>query len=343
MDAFARRQFLIAASGLPVLLASSLAMWPRSGFPMTGRKVARVQVLLPTRADDDTTRRVMAAFKRRLGDLGWREGENIAYTIRYAGDSQAHYDRLARDAVAAKPDLIFVSYGPFASVVAAHAAGIPIVFLTSRDPVAQGLVSSLAKPGGNATGVSTRSRELVGKRLQLMQELLPSMSKIGVVRLMGLPNPEADLPIFDELKQAVAQLGLNLIEAKHRRGGAGGFGLAFAELRDKGADAVATVLDWNYPDHREFLQQAVAAGLPTVCDVTEFVNSGGLISLAANYEERWIRSADHASQILHGARPGDLPVEEPTVFELAVNLRTARALRLTVPRPILLRADRVIE
>jgi putative ABC transport system substrate-binding protein len=285
----------------------------------------------------------MAAFKRRLGDLGWRNGENIAYTIQYAGDSQANYHRLAREAIAGKPDLIFVSYGPFASVVAAQAVGIPIVFLTSRDPVAQGLVSSLAKPGGNATGVSTRSRELVGKRLQLMQELLPSMRRIGVVRLMGLPNPEADLPIFDELKQAAAQLGMKLIEAKHRRGNAEGFGLAFAELRDKGADAVATVLDWNYPDHRHFLNQAIAARLPTICDVSEFVDSGGLLSLAANYEERWIKSADHASRILHGARPGDLPVEEPTLFELVVNLKTARALRLTVPSSILLRADRVIE
>lgn len=343
MGAIARRKFLIAAGGLPALLASSLAMWPEFGFPIAGRKVARVHVLLPTRADDNTTGRVMAAFKRRLADLGWRHGENIAYTIRYAGDSRSNYDRLARDAVAGKPDLIFVSYGPFASVVAAQATGIPIVFLTSRDPVAQGLVSSLAKPGGNATGVSTRSRELVGKRLQLMRELLPSMNQIGVVRPTGLPNPEADLPIFDELKQAAAQLGLKLIEARHRRGDAGAFGLAFAELRDKGADAVATVLDWNYPNHREFLNQAVAARLPTVCDVTEFVDSGGLISLAANYEERWIKSADQASRILHGARPGDLPVEEPTVFELAVNLKTARALRLTMPRSILLRADRVIE
>jgi putative ABC transport system substrate-binding protein len=343
MGVFARRRFLIAAGGLPAVLACWLAMWPRPGFPTDGRKVARVHVLLPTRAGDDVTGRVMAAFKRRLADLGWRDGANIAYTIRYAGESRANYDRLAREAIAGKPDLIFVSYGPFASVVAAHAVGIPIVFLTSRDPVAQGLVSSLAKPGGNATGVSTRSRELVGKRLQLMQELLPSMSKIGVVRLMDLPRLEGDLPIFDELKQATAQLGLKLIEARHQHGNAGAFGLAFAELRDKGADAVATVLDWNYPNYREFLDQAVAARLPTVCDVTEFVDSGGLISLAANYEERWIRSADHASRILHGASPGDLPVEEPTVFELAVNLKTARALRLTVPRSILLRADRVIE
>ena len=106
---------------------------------------------------------------------------------------------------------------------------------------------------------------------------------------------------------------------------------------------MATVLNWNYPHYREFMRQAEQARLPTVCDATEFVDAGGLMSLAANYEERWIRSAHHASRILHGEKPGDLPVEEPTVFELVVNLGTARALGLELPAAVLLRADRVIE
>jgi putative ABC transport system substrate-binding protein len=325
------------------MLASALATCPMLAFARTGREVARVHVLLPTRAEDQVTRRVMAAFKHRLADLGWREGLNIAYTVRYAEESRANYERLAVEAVASKPDLIFVSFGPFASLVTAHAAGIPVVFLTSQDPVAQGLVTSLAKPGGNATGVSTRSRELVGKRLQLLRELLPSMSKMGVVRLVGLSHSDGDLPIVDELERAAVQLGIKLIEARHPHRNAGAFGPAFAELRDQGVDAVATVLNWNYPHYREFMRQAEQARLPTVCDATEFVDAGGLISLATNYEERWIRSAHHASRILHGAKPGDLPVEEPTVFELVVNLGTARALGLTIPQSILLRADRVIE
>jgi putative ABC transport system substrate-binding protein len=325
------------------VLAAALAMGPKLAFPRTGRKVARVHMLLPTRADDGVTRRVIAAFKHRLADLGWREGLNIAYTERYAEGSRANYERLARGAVDAKPDLIFVSFGPFASLVTAYVTGIPVVFLTSQDPVALGLVASLARPGGNATGVSTRSRELVGKRLQLMREVLPSMRKIGVVRLVGLPQPGGGLPILDELKGAAAQIEMKVIEVRHQHGNAGAFGPAFAELRDQGVDAVATVLDWNYPHYREFLHQAEQARLPTVCDVTEFVDAGGLISFAANYEERWITSAYYASRILHGAKPGDLPVEEPTVFELAVNLRTARALGLTIPQSISLRADRIVQ
>lgn len=215
----------------------------------------RVSVLLPTSADDVTTRAV-AVFKKRLGELGWREGSNIAYTVRYAEGKTANYDPLAAEIFAEKPDVVFASFGPLAAVVKKRSAGIPMVFMVSQDPVAQGLVASLAKPGGNATGVSTRSRELVGKRLQLMKELLPAMRKVGVVRLVGLPSPQDSVPIFEELKSAAAQLGLQLIEARHERSKAGAFGPAFAKLVREGVDSVASVLNWNYPYRREFMQHA---------------------------------------------------------------------------------------
>jgi putative ABC transport system substrate-binding protein len=341
MASIARRQFLVAAGSLAAL-AAVIAPWPNAGVSKAGRKVARVHILLPTRSDDEVTRRVVTEFRDRLAHLGWRDGADIEYTVRYAEEASANYERLAAEAVAAKPDLIFVSYGPFAAVVKAHTAEIPIVFVVSQDPVAQRLVADLAKPGGNATGVSTRSRELVRKRLQLMRELLPSMRRIGVVRLVDVPHAEEALPIFEELTHASAKLGLSLIEVTHQYSEGGAFGPAFAKLGGKGVDAVATVLNWNYRHHREFLQYAAQARLPTVCDATEFVDAGGLMALSAPYAERWIRSAHYASRILHGARPGDLPVEEPTVFELAVNLRTARALGLAIPRSILLRADRIV-
>lgn len=325
------------------VLATALAMWPKAGVSKAARKPVRVQILVPTRSDDDVTRRLVTEFKDRLADLGWRDGSDIEYTVQYAEEDRANYGRLASKAIAAKPDLIFVSFGPFAAVVKVYTADIPIVFVISQDPVAQGLVASLAKPGGNATGVSTRSSELVRKRLQLMKELLPSMSKVGVVRLSGLPHAEDDVPLFEELGRAAAKLGLKLIEVRHQYSKGGDFGPTFAKLGGEGVDALATVLNWNYPHHREFLRHAAQARLPTVCDATEFVDSGGLIALSATYVGRWIRSAHYADRILRGAKPADLPIEEPTVFELAVNLKTARALGLTIPRSILLRADRVIE
>jgi putative tryptophan/tyrosine transport system substrate-binding protein len=324
------------------VLASTLTMWPSVGFAQSPRKIARVYVLLPTGADE-VTRRVMAAFKGRLAELGWREGSNIEYAVRYAEGKAANYEALAAEVVAGKPDLVFVSFGPFAAVVKKHIADIPIVFMISQDPVAQGLVTSLAKPGGNATGVSTRSRELVGKRLQLMKEVLPSMSKIGVVRLVGLPTSQDVVPLVEELKGATARLGLKLIEAKHDNSKAGAFGPAFAQLVSEAVDAVASVLNWNYRYYSEFVQHAVQARLPTICDATEFVDAGGLMSFAASYAERWIKSAEYVNRILRGAKPADLPVEEPTVFDLTVNLKTARALGLTIPQSILLRADRVIK
>ncbi|HEX2473107.1 MAG TPA: ABC transporter substrate-binding protein [Lacipirellulaceae bacterium] len=324
------------------VLAGSLTMWPSVGFAQPARKIARVYVLLPTRADE-VTRRVVAAFKGRLAELGWREGSNIEYAVRYAEGNAANYKTLAAEAVAGKPDLVFVSFGPFAAVVKKHTADIPIVFMISQDPVAQGLVASLARPGGNATGVSTRSRELVGKRLQLIKEALPSMSKIGVVRPVGLPTSGNSMPLVEELKGATARLGLKLVEARHEHSKAGAFGPAFAQLVGQGVDAVATVLNWNYSYYPEFVQHAIQARLPTICDATEFVDAGGLMSFSASYVERWIKSADYVNRILRGAKPADLPVEEPTVFDLTVNLKTARALGLTIPQSILLRADRVIK
>jgi putative tryptophan/tyrosine transport system substrate-binding protein len=323
------------------ILTSALAVCPTAGWPQVQRGSARVGVLLPT-WEDDVTKGVLSAFKQRLAELGWREGSNIHYTVRYADGKTANYGPLAAEIVAAKPDLVFVSFAPFVTVVKKHTRDIPIVFVISQDPVAEGLVASLAKPGGNATGVSTRSRELVGKRLELMKEVLPSLSRIGVVRLVGRPTAEDVVPLVEELKAAAARLGLTFIEVNHDYRKAGAFAPAFAQLVAARVDAVAAVLNWNYLHHAEFVKHAVQAQLPTICDAAEFVEAGGLMSLAASYEERWVKSAEYVNRILRGAKAADLPVEEPTVFEFTINLRTASALSLTIPNSILLRANRLI-
>ena len=228
-------------------------------------------------------------------------------------------------------------------MVKKHTRDIPIVFSISQDPVGEGVVASLARPGGNVTGTSTRNNELIGKRLQLLKELLPSASRIGIVRRVGVSaTPEVAL-IVEDLKRAAAQLGLQLIEVEHQYDRAGEFGPAFAQLLRHRVEAVASVVNWNYLYLREFVQHAMQARLPTICDATEFADAGGLMSLSIDRAERYRKSAEYVDRILRGAKPSDLPVDEPAIFEFVVNLKTAKALGVRIPQSILLRADRVIE
>ena len=328
-----RRMFLIAAG--------ALLTTPLSAFPQSAQKTARVGMLLASRAE--VTGHLRAAFTERLAQFGWREGVNIEYTVRYALGNPANYEPRAADMVAQKPDLIFVGFGPLAAVVKKHTRDIPIVFAISQDPVGEGLVASLAKPGGNATGTSTRNNELTGKRLQLLKDILPSASRIGVVRRVGSSDTPEVAALFEELKSAAARLGLQVIEVEHESAQAGEFGPAFAQLLGKRVEAVASVVNWNYPYLRDFVRHAMQARLPTICDATEFADAGGLMSLSVDRAERYRKSAEYANRILRGAKPGDLPVDEPTVFEFVVNIKTARSLGLKIPPTLLLRADRVIE
>ena len=328
-----RRQFLLATGAL---LGAPLA-----AYPQAAQRKVRVGMLMATRPE--VTGHFRAAFTERLAQLGWREGVNIEYTVRCALSDPAKWDSLAAEMVARKPDLIFVGFGYYAAVVKKHTRDIPIVFSISQDPVGEGVVASLARPGGNATGTSTRNNELTGKRLQLLKELIPSARRIGVVRRVGVSiSPESTL-IFEDLKRSAAQLGLQLIEVEHQSARAGEFGPAFAQLLRDRVEAIVSVVPWNYTHYREFAQHALQARLPTICDATEFADAGGLISLSVDRVERYRKSAEYVDRILRGAKPGDLPVDEPTVFEFVLNLKTARALGLKIPQSILQRVDRIIE
>jgi putative tryptophan/tyrosine transport system substrate-binding protein len=330
----ARRRAFLFATG--ALLSAPLA-----AFLEAAQRRARVGMLLATRPE--VTQHLRGAFTERLAQLGWREGTNIEYTVRYALGEPANWDPLAAEMVARKPDVIFVGFGPFAAVVKKHTRDIPIVFSISQDPVGEGVVASLARPGGNATGTSTRNNELIGKRLQLLKEVLPSASRIGIVRRVGLIDSSEIALMLEDLERTAAQLRLHLIKVEHPYGRAGEFGPAFAELLRNRVDAVATVINWNYLHLREFMQHAMRARLPTICDATEFADAGGLISLSIDRAERYRKSAEYVNRILRGAKPSDLPVDEATVFEFVINLKTARALALRIPQPILQRADRIIE
>jgi len=291
----------------------------------------------------DVTQRGRAAFAGRLAELGWRERVNIDFEVRYAEGIAANFEPLAAEMVARKPDLIWAAFGPFAAVVKKHTRNIPIVFANADDPVGLGLVASLARPGGNATGPSTRSTELIGKRLQLLKETLPSLSRIGVVRRVGiLKIADSELQL-EELKRAAAKLGLQVIEVQYEHSRPEDLGPAFAELAGKRVEAVASVLRWNFIQQREFARHAAQARLATICDTPEFVEAGALMSYSVNLLDHVRKSAEYVNRILRGTKPADLPVEEPTVFELVVNQKTARALGIKIPQTVLLRADRVIE
>lgn len=304
-------------------------------------RMHRIGMLLVT--DPDATKHLRAAFTGRMAELGWREGANLEYTWRYAESNPGNWERLATEMVARKPDVIFVGHGSFAAVVRKHTQSIPIVFTNSTDPVGQGLVASLARPGGNATGASTRTHELAGKRLQLLQELVPLAKRIGLVRRVGVPTQSETLIHHDELKRAAAQLGLQLVEVEQEYRRAGDFSPAFAQLQSRRVDAVITIIGWNWTHYREFVAQAARARLPGIYDASEFVEAGGLMSLSVSITERYRKSTDYVDRILRGAKPAELPVDEPMVFELIVNLKTARDIGVTIPQSVLVRADRVIE
>jgi putative ABC transport system substrate-binding protein len=301
---------------------------------------ARIGVLLQTTPEG--TKHLMMAFTKRLAELGWLEGKNIEYLLRYARGEPTQYSTLIGETLAWKPDIIYAPFGPFALAAKKHTSDVPIVFSIVDDPVRLGLVASLARPGGNATGVTTRSRELTGKQLQILKELVPTLRRIGVTGIVTTPEHAATI---EEVRRTATQLGFELVEVRQEldRRGDFDFAAAFAALKRERVEALVGLTYLVYPMHKEFVDHAGRAGLPAVYDAGEFVQAGGLISYSVSLAERYREAANYVDRILRGARPADLPVEEPTRFTLALNLRTARSLGLEVPQSVLLRADRVIE
>jgi putative ABC transport system substrate-binding protein len=298
-------------------------------------KIRRLGVLQPGAPPEP----LMEAVRDGLRDLGYVEGRNIAFEIRWAEGKADRLDGLAAELVAAKVDLITALSTP--AVIAARRATstIPIVFTGVGDPIGTGVVPSLAHPGGNTTGLSTMATELSAKRLEILREIVPSMSPLAM--LWNDSNPSMVLRAR-ESQEAGTKLGVtirslgvhDLVD----------FEAAFAAMRAGRFTALLTLADPFTRAHRErIVNLAVELRLPAIYDVREFVESGGLISYGPNLLAIHRRSAIYIDKIFKGAKPGDLPVEQPTVFELVVNMKTAKALGITIPQSILVRADRVIE
>jgi putative ABC transport system substrate-binding protein len=280
----------------------------------------------------------IAAFVRRLPELGWIEGSNVAIEVRWGEGRSERFAEIAAEFVQLKVDVIVT--GGTAPVIAAKNATsvIPIVFAAAGDPVATGLVASLARPGGNVTGLSIQHTDLGGKRLGLLREVVPGLRRLAIMANGSAPNALLEM---GEVQAAARTLGLEVATFDIRR--AEDIAPAFEALKGR-ADALYLVTDPLVSSHRIRINTlALDARLPTASGLRDYVEDGGLMSYGANLPGAFRRAADFVDKILRGAKPADIPVEQPTKFDLVVNLTTAKALGLTVSSSVLARADELIE
>jgi putative tryptophan/tyrosine transport system substrate-binding protein len=279
----------------------------------------------------------VAAFVQRLRELGWIEGRTIAIEYRWAEGRSERYTEIAAEFVRLKVDVI-VTAG--ASVVAAKQATsvIPIVFAVAADPLGTGLVASLARPGGNVTGLSNQAADLAAKRLELLREVVPGLRRLAIMANIDYPAVVLEMR---EFQAAAGTLGLEVATLEIRRGE--DIAPAFEALKGR-ADALYVCADPLVVTHQVRINTlALAARLPTMHGLREHVETGGLMSYGPNFPNLFRRVADYVDKILRGTKPGDIPVEQPTKFDLIINLTTAKALGLAIPESFLLRADEVIE
>jgi putative ABC transport system substrate-binding protein len=279
-----------------------------------------------------------APFERGLRDLGYKPGETIKIECRLAGGRYAGMPAAAQELVRLPVDIIVTGSHP--SGQAAHEATdkIPIVSIISGDPVASGLARSIARPGGNFTGVSYYATELTAKRLELLKELIPGITKIGV-----LANPDLSyLPFEDDTKRAAERMGI--VQTVHHVSDPTGFKTAFAAMEAERVQAVFVLPDVMFSNNvPQIAKLALEHHLPMMAWGTWFTELGGLMAYSADYDKMNYRLASYVDRILKGAAPGDLPIEQPTTFQLSINLKTAKALKLEVPESLLLLADKVFE
>ena len=325
-----RRSFIGAMVGTAVATPLSLRAQPTP-------RVARIAMLTPYSAQ--TTARWYDAFRQNLRALGWTEGKDVEFLYRYA---EGHLDRLpslADEIAHLNVNVIVTSVTDDTAAAKAATRTIPIVMASVGDPVARGFVASLAHPGGNVTGLAQLSPELSGKRLQLLQEIVPNVSLVGVLRD---PQNPASTQSWFETQESARKLGVGLLSLEFRS--ADDFAGAFQSARTAHAGALVLLPDrLVVNDARRLAELAAKGNLPVMAGLREYVDAGGLIAYGPDRADLYRRAAGYVDKILKGAKPGDLPVERPTKFELVVNLKTAKALSVTIPAPLLLRADEVIQ
>jgi putative ABC transport system substrate-binding protein len=279
------------------------------------------------------------AFRQGLHDLGWIEGKNISFEYQYSEGRDDRLPDLAADLVRLKVDIIVATGSADALAAKSATTVIPIVVATVGDPVAIGLVMSLARPGGNITGLTNLSGEMAGKRLELLKEIVPKLSRVAV--LWNPLHPTSKLS-WKEVQLPARQLGVQLHSLEVRS--SNDFDKAFDAATKARAGALAITPGPVFVTNlKRIADLAAKSRLPSIFHVMEFADSGGLLAYGPDRSDLFRRAATYVDKILKGARPGDLPIEQPTKFELVINLKTAKALGVAIPRSVLIRADRVIE
>jgi putative tryptophan/tyrosine transport system substrate-binding protein len=325
-----RRKFITLLGG------AAAAAWPLTARAQQGEKVPAIGFLGGN--TPSTQSQWTAALVQRLRELGWIEGRNLAIQYRWA---EGRFDRspeIIAEFVRLKVDVI-VTHGT-ANVVAAKqtTSVIPIIFAAVADPVGNNLVAGLARPGGNVTGLSAQIPDVAGKRLELLREIIPSLRRLAIMANGGNPAAMQDLR---EIQAIAGPLDLEVVARDVRY--ADDMAPAFEALKAR-AEALYVVTDPLFTTDRVRLNTlALSARLPTMHGTREQVDAGGLISYGSNQMDLFRRAGDYVDKILRGAKPANLPVEQPTKFDLVVNLKTAKALGLAIPPMLLGRADEVIE
>jgi putative tryptophan/tyrosine transport system substrate-binding protein len=318
-----------------ITLLGGAAAWPVvAGAQQAGR--------LPTigllgAATSSAWNQWVAAFLKRLRELGWIEGSNIAIEYRWAEGRDERYAEISAEFARLKVDVIVTSGGAVLATKKVTSA-IPIVFAVAADPVGGGLVASLARPGGNVTGLSSQMADAGGKKLELLRDVVPGLRTLAILANVGYP---ASISERSEVEAAARTMGLEVITPEIRH--AQDIASVFQTFKGR-PEAIYVCNDPFMATNVNRLHIfALAARLPTMHGIRERLESGGLMSYGPNITDLFHRAGDYVDKILRGAKPGDIPVEQPTKFDLVVNLITARALSLTVPPTLLARADEVIE
>jgi putative tryptophan/tyrosine transport system substrate-binding protein len=318
-----------------ITLIGGAAAWPLAARAEQASKLPTIGVLGVATAS--TWSDWVSSFLQRLRELGWIEGRTVAIEYRWAGGHSERFAEIAAEFVRSKVDIIVTAGG---AVVAAKAATavIPIVFAVASDPLGSGLVASLARPGGNVTGLSVQVPDVAGKRIELLRELVPGFRTMAIMANVGYPAAVLEM---GEVQAAARTLGLEVTIVEIRR--AEDIASAFETLKSR-AEVLYVCVDPLTDTNRIRINAlALDARLATISGFREDLEAGGLIFYGPNVSHLFRRAADYVDKILRGAKPADIPVEQPTKFDLVLNLTTARALGLTMPPTLLARADEVIE
>ncbi|HXV82104.1 MAG TPA: ABC transporter substrate-binding protein [Candidatus Binatia bacterium] len=324
--------------GLFVIILTLMVCGARASAQRPG-KIFRIGFLDTSSASGQAV--VVDVFRRELSKLGWIDGKSITIEYRFAEQKLERLPELAADLVQLRVDLIVVVGGPPALEAKKATTTIPIVMVLGGDPVRAGLVASLAQPGGNITGLASLAPELITKRLEILKDVVPKLTRVGLLRSTG-GNPGRELQL-KELRAAAAVMKLKLEEIETQTD-AKGLESAFQTGKQKQVNAVMTMTTREFfAERKRIVELAVNHRLPAIYFQKEFVDDGGLMSYGLDYFDHYRRAATYVDKILKGAKSADLPVEQPTKFEFVINLKTAKLIGLTIPPNVLARADKVIK